>query len=264
MNYKPVSMAVAVFAATSVALSLGGAATASMPASSESISAELPISSISVQQEFEHQLETFLRAHHEPAPLAADATMEEQNGFAKTAYDFWKSVPWEAVAGQWGCLLGNVGVTYLPADRHGVVTAAYGTIIHCGKGVAAIDPDLISEPRTKTSLLSERAAQGQNLGPLYLEWCSTQGNAQLCLLNPQYTIKARTLWLGGTVTGQARLGGVSPSGPCLNGSLVAITPVGIGGYGTIWTASAQQLVNGRWSSAFIISGGVYGRFCDFL
>lgn len=64
----------------------------------------LPIPDVSTQRAYEQELGTFLNKY--PGPVQnypKDGSIESLNAFYAAELTWWNSVPWEAVAGQWGC-----------------------------------------------------------------------------------------------------------------------------------------------------------------
>ncbi|WP_157432096.1 hypothetical protein [Agromyces italicus] len=98
------------------------------------------------QAEYEAELVAFLEAN--PRPESGDFThsVDGRNSYWKSIAAWWEAVPWEAVAGQWGCTSGGVGVTFNPPDEQGISSAGYGGMIDCGTLYESGTVPLLTEP----------------------------------------------------------------------------------------------------------------------
>jgi hypothetical protein len=105
-----------------------------------------PVLSPASQSEFEAVLVEFLREN--PAPESGDfaQSADGRNEYWRTVASWWDRVPWDAVAGQWGCTAGGVSVTFNPPDAAGVSSAGYGGVIDCGTRYSTGTIPLLTEP----------------------------------------------------------------------------------------------------------------------
>lgn len=111
----------------------------------------LPISDVSAQLAFENELATFLASN--PAPTQDDYApdVEGQNQYWQAIAAWWTEVPWDAVAGQWGCVNTGSSVSFNPIDEAGIISAGYGGSGSCG-GVEVHDSAIIfAVPETRTT-----------------------------------------------------------------------------------------------------------------
>ncbi|MEV1132332.1 hypothetical protein [Agromyces sp. NPDC049794] len=80
----------------------------------------------------ESELDSFRSANPEPTPPAQSASQAEWNVYWTDMYRWWKQVPWDAVAEQWGCKAGTTEVELIEA-ADGAVTAQYSGFAKCDR-----------------------------------------------------------------------------------------------------------------------------------
>lgn len=116
----------------------------------------LPIPDIATQRAYEQKLETFLSEHPGPVhDFPSDGSVASLNAFYAAEVAWWNSVPWEAVAGQWGCSFQSFQASFNPPDANGVISAGYGTIINCGNALSAAATEMASSaPQTKSAAIA--------------------------------------------------------------------------------------------------------------
>lgn len=248
-----VALALLTAAISAVAISAPAAA-----APDEEAQSKAPVSA-GAQIAYETQLDTFLASNPQPIAPSAGATAAQQNAYWKSMSSWWDAVPWEAVAGQWGCDAGVEGVNFNPADKNGVVSASHGGVMDCGVVLDDLTLAAVSTPVAR----SDQEAQ---LGIL-ASYCSPSGASyRHCLSTSGTTLTATFQYLSsGNITGASRAGFVGVGNPCAQGSVVALGPVGIGAYGSVWYASGTINQNSQYSASFIVGGsGVYSRYCAIL
>ncbi len=81
--------------------------------------AEAPLS-LSDQRIHEQELRTFLSNTPPPSPALRAGGVDAQNDYWEAQAAWWDSVPWESVAGQWGCTVGETSVSFnspMPLER---------------------------------------------------------------------------------------------------------------------------------------------------
>lgn len=98
------------------------------------------------QAEFEAELVEFLAANPKPESRDFQSDPLGRSQYWIAVADWWERVPWTAVAGQWGCTAGTVGVTFNPPDKEGVSTAGYGGMIDCPSSYASGEIARMTEP----------------------------------------------------------------------------------------------------------------------
>lgn len=77
----------------------------------------LPIPDVATQRLYEPELETFLSEHPGPVlDFSSDGSIASLNAFYAAEVAWWNSVPWEAVAGQWGCSFQSFQASFNPPD----------------------------------------------------------------------------------------------------------------------------------------------------
>jgi hypothetical protein len=117
----------------------------------------IPISSPREQAQYEQTVQAFLAANPAPKNPGQEAPVAVQNSYWSAEAAYWRALPWQALAGQWGCALTGAVVTINPPSPQGVTTASAGTTANCGN----LAPDLasrISIPETKTQQLAQDPA----------------------------------------------------------------------------------------------------------
>lgn len=186
--------------------------------------------------------------------MDADASVSVQNAYQEAMDEWWKEVPWDAVAGQWGCALISHDVVVSEAGADGSVSAGHGGMMQCGDLTEA-ELSAVSQPVSRSTTEASRG--------VLATYCDFPGGTEdYCLSKSGSTMTASFQWQGaGNKTGQARLGNVGLSGSCGLGSQVALGAVGIGRQGAVWYASGTVNQNSKWSSSFLISGANYGSWC---
>jgi len=115
----------------------------------------LPIAEPAVQAEYEKEVAAFLESNPEPQSADFDYSVDGRNVYWRALGSWWDSVPWVAVAGQWGCVSQAATVTFNPPDEHGVITAGRGGIGHCGGVVISNNPAVFSLPETRATIVRE-------------------------------------------------------------------------------------------------------------
>jgi len=140
----------AICALTLGLIGLGTAAVASQQSQSE-----LPVSDPAVQAAFESEVAAFLASSEEPSRSDFPSDVEGQNTYWRAMGTWWDSIPWQAVAGQWGCTIQSDTVTFNPIDEQGVVTAGHGGIGTCGGVVISEAPAIFTVPDTRSNLIAQ-------------------------------------------------------------------------------------------------------------
>jgi len=205
------------------------------------------------QQNYESELSEFLDSSPEPTPLANNASVDEQNKYEETLAAWWETVPWDAVAGQWGCDSVVEEITFNPVNADGVTTASHGGMMQCDEIFSPSELAVVSLPELRSesdfSVLATR--------------CNPPGGDSWCLSTSGTTLTASFQYQGaGNVTGKARAGQPGVGSSCGLGILIATGPVGIGNQGAVWYASGTINQNSYYSSSFIIgSSSIYGTWC---
>jgi len=228
------------------------AASIANPASAAVVddSDQAPIS-LSQQVSYEAQLADFLEQSPEPQAPSPEAPVTEQNLYQESLADWWVDVPWDAVAGQWGCESVIETVSVSEPDADGLTTASRGGMLQCD-AETAVDLSTVAEPKVKQDGTMNRATK----------YCDFPGGNDHCLSSSGGTMTASFQWqMAGNKTGQARLGKPGVGSSCGLGQQIALGPVGIGSQGSVWYASATVNVNSYWSSSFLISGAAYSTWC---
>lgn len=110
-----------------------------------------PISSAD-QARYEDELVAFLAGDPEPRSVDFGQSVAERNAYWKERAAWWDRVPWEAVAGQWGCVAGSSGASMNPPDRTGLITAGYGGTLDCGGRYDAATVPTLTEPIPRSSV----------------------------------------------------------------------------------------------------------------
>lgn len=139
---------------TATALAAGALALGTVAFASAQTEPRLPVPDPAAQAAYESELAKFLVNSPKPSPADFESSVEGQNAYWQAVGAWWESVPWDAVAGQWGCESGIQGVTFNPATEAGVITAGYGGTGDCG-GFVLENPSILSVPETRTSMLEE-------------------------------------------------------------------------------------------------------------
>lgn len=229
---------------------------------------------IQSQSSYENEVASFLSSHPQPANVGLDASVSAQNEHWAQEVAFWKSVPWEAVVGQWGCTLKSVTVERdaQPADN-GVVGAGYSGLMNCGANASTTVLKDALTVATKTAQLSTRAPSASSFAQAALspvgpnayvnEGCAVGGSTQDCLYADFSAAmnEATVQWLeNSTITGRARLGYVGSG--CSDGTQLAISPLGMGGQYATWYAAHSVSMDTTWVSSFVLESGTYSRFCQ--
>jgi len=249
LHARPAMRALALAGGMAVALtSLLGATSAHAEESSGS--------AISAEEKLSHEshLSDFLRISPEPAPLAEGATADQQNAYAQELAAWWEAVPWDAVAGQWGCESTVQAVSFNPANAEGVTTASHGGVMDCAADFSEAQLAVVAIPQVR-SVTESRAALAR--------YCDFTGGDDFCLEVSGSTLTASFQYQqSGVITGQARAGQPGLGQPCGLGTQIAIGPLGMGQLGSVWYASGTVNQNSYWSSSFLLGGGaVYGTWC---
>lgn len=217
-------------------------------------SAAAPISPAE-QRGFEAELNDFLAAQPEPAAPKSGASVAEKNAYATELAAWWTDVPWDAVAGQWGCAAGIDEVNFNPADEDGVVTASHGGIMHCAVTLSDAELTKVAVPQTRSVSESEFS--------ILARFCDFPGGDDYCLDLTGTTLTASFQYQqAGNITGRARAGQPGFGASCGLGTQIALGPLGIGNQGSVWYAAGTVNQNSYWSSSFIVgTSGVYGTWC---
>jgi len=113
-------------------LVMGGAVFGTAAFATAAQGPELPVKDPAVQVAYENAVASFLLENSEPQSGDFDSSTEGRNDYWRAMAAWWESIPWEAVAGQWGCLSSGSTVTFNPADERGVITAGHGGTGTCG------------------------------------------------------------------------------------------------------------------------------------
>jgi opacity protein-like surface antigen len=211
------------------------------------------------QTNYEKQLSMFLSANPQPQAVDQEAPAIQQNAYWKSMAAWWESVPWDAVAGQWGCVPGVHEVRFNLPDEKGVVGAVIGGVTGCG---AVVSDQVLSA----LALPIARSTQQSAFGTQNVTVCSPWGlTYRHCLITNGGLLTAQfTYYSSGNITGSSRAGLVGAGQPCAQGSLIALGPIGIGSYGSSWSATGSYNLSTQYSASFVISYGVYSRYCDVL
>jgi len=92
-----------------------------------------------------------------PEPREEDFTwnIEGKNQYWQAKAQWWETVPWGSVAGQWGCTTQGVSVSFNPVNTHGVITAGYGGVGRCSPEADAENLWILSIPKTRSVLENE-------------------------------------------------------------------------------------------------------------
>lgn len=270
-----VGMASASFAATGPA---GSVAVPALPNSATVASATSAV-------------DAFAAAHTEPAIPAVGASVATQNAYWQAEVEYWKSVPWADVAEQWGCSFQAVQIGFQPADAQGVIAASYSTLTNCGVNASDDLTSVVSSPETtshvvkripalatkagrqttsaQTGRATAKSASSASPDAAQVSDCRNQTDARLCVNGGTSSgaISATTKWLAtSTTTGRARLGLVGAGAACAAGTQKAISALGTGGQGAVFTAATTTNQSTQWSSEYLVgsSTSVYARFCATL
>lgn len=233
-------------------LSLGAAGAANAVSASEDAQ-----SSATTQAEYEQEISDFVAENPEPIAVGFDATVGDQNAYQETMAAWWGSIPWEAVAGQWGCELGTEKVTVSEPNEEGLVTAGHGGMMHCGI-LSDAELSIVAQPTARSTSETQRG--------VLATYCDFPGGTEdYCLSSSGTTMTASFQWQGaGNKTGQARLGLVGLGNACGLGTQIALGGVGLGTQGSVWYASGTVNQNSKYSSSFLIGTANYGSWCATL
>lgn len=120
------------FLGTLIVTCLAAAAIGTTAMSTPQPAAQLPIADTALQAEFEGEVASFLESNPQPEPAQFSSDVSGQNAYWRAMVGWWNEVPWQAVAGQWGCVSSAVSSTFNPADENGVITAGRGGSGSCG------------------------------------------------------------------------------------------------------------------------------------
>lgn len=107
------------------------------------------------QIDFEMEVAAFLTNSPEPQSEDFDYSIEGRNSYWRAMAAWWDAVPWNAVAGQWGCTSQAGGATFNPPDEQGVITAGYGGTGNCSGAEVGKNPAIFSIPKTRSTIVSE-------------------------------------------------------------------------------------------------------------
>jgi len=109
---------------------------------------------------YEAELSAFLEANPQPSQADFDQTVDGQNAYWRTMVDWWEAVPWDAVAGQWGCQSSTQAVEFHPPDEAGVISASHGGVGTCtDASLVRTFPGVFTLPETRTSIIQESPDQ---------------------------------------------------------------------------------------------------------
>lgn len=150
-----VTLAAGVLGLSLVGLGLSGTFAAGSQAST--LPAPMPVNSVAEQDAYAAQVSTFLATHPQPSmPSTDDPAI--QNAYWKSEVAFWDSVPWKAVAGQWGCSFQSYQASFNPTDSDGVRSAGYGTLTNCGPDSTDSLTAVVSQPISRVAAISQDSA----------------------------------------------------------------------------------------------------------
>jgi len=116
-------------------------------------SASLPIPDPTIQSEYESEVTDFLANNPKPETADFGYSVDGQNQYWRAMAAWWESVPWVAVAGQWGCESQAVGVTFNPPDSQGVITAGRGGTGSCGGVSIGGNQAIFSIPESRSTIV---------------------------------------------------------------------------------------------------------------
>lgn len=105
-----------------------------------------------VEAGYEAELVAFLETNPRPESGDFDHTVNGRNSYWQSLASWWEQVPWDAVAGQWGCTSGGVEVNFNPADSEGVSSAGYGGMIDCGTRYDSGTVPMLTEPTPRSEV----------------------------------------------------------------------------------------------------------------
>jgi hypothetical protein len=227
--------------------------------------------SATTQGKYESSLGAFLSSHPVPAQPATGSPAATESAWSDQMFEYFKTVPWDAVLGQWGCSLVSSPVVAEPVDASGQIRiATIGLGANCGSVQFRPGPMLALSPKTTTLSDPSNAAFAQSYrtatvaSPQDVNDCALKAQSIMCLDSSGPTISASTQWMTTVqTTGYARLGQVGIGNPCQNGTAIAYSPTFTGGYYNVWTASATQSVDTTWSSSFW-NPDRYGLHCAVI
>lgn len=210
------------------------------------------------QLDHESQLDHFLQVNPEPAPIDETASIDEQNDYAEALAAWWETVPWDAVAGQWGCESVIEEVVLNPVNADGVATASHGGMMQCEEKFSTEELAVISLPQPRGETENRRAANAR--------YCDFPGGDDYCLARNGTTLTASFQHQSaGNKTGKARAGRPGIGQSCGLGTQIAIGPLGTGSQGAVWYASGTINQNSYYSSSFLVgSNSVFGSWCTLL
>ena len=104
---------------------------------------------------YETEVAAFLASHPEPQSADFDHSVEGQNSYWRAMVAWWNAVPWDAVAGQWGCTSQAAAAAFNPPDERGVITAGYGGTGNCVGANSGDNPAVFSIPKTRSTVINE-------------------------------------------------------------------------------------------------------------
>lgn len=220
------------------------------------------------ERDAEKRVAAFRAANPEPSAPSTGAPQAEWNAYWREMHDWWSSVPWDAVAAQWGCEAGETSVELLES-ANGAVSAQYGGVANCSGELESFELGSVGIPEPRTARLAVYAMDAaQGASTFAVQQCDLPGGDNYCLTRPASGSPTLTAsfqnGFNKTLTGRARLGSVPGTGSCVNGSQIALGTLGTGGLFATWYATGSAAYSGRFSSAFMAGSATYGRHCALM
>ena len=247
-----------VMAASAVMLTTAGPAAAETSA--------LPDSDQQVA--YENELAGFLDENPAPTPVNLSSSIPVQNAYWENQAEWLAQVPWEAVAGQWGCVSSANNIVLNAPTEEGLITATYSGLMNCSSDLNSTELAVVAEPITRSSYAapSDPGVVARDIKPVGESYCDFPGGTErFCINQNGTTLTATFQWNGtGTKTGRVRLG-QSDLSSCTAGTQMAISGLGTGGSGAVWYASSSVSANANWSNSFLYTdGALYARWCALI
>jgi len=242
-----------------VATLLIAGALVSTPAAAASAHPEMLSGAPAAEVGFEQQVAAFLEENPKPTDVARGSSASATSQHATAMADWWASVPWSAVAGQWGCEAGVDEVSLLQDEVTQALSATRSGVMHCGEKLTPEQLTVVATPEPRSDLEAQFGIMSTT--------CSAIGSpSQHCLTTSGVNFSTTFQYYGsGNITGRVRGGLVGLGNPCAQGSLVAQGPIAIGTYGTVWSAASTINQNSYYSSSFLVGGtALYSRYCAIV
>ncbi|SKB01579.1 hypothetical protein SAMN06295879_3281 [Agreia bicolorata] len=213
---------------------------------------------------YSQQVSDFLAAHPDPAAAETSAlSRSDRDQRARELAAYWETVPWDAVAGQWGCTVQYLGTSLKPAASGELV--ALVSLVYDSACVKASDG---AATRVEARPIAATNSGGASLMS-YDDNCGTLGANLITLCmgfeGPGVAYSWQNDALFGTRTSYNILSSIAPDAGCAEGDVVSVGPtvtLSPGQY--IKNQSSSQVSTQYVNSLYDSSGGngsYVGQYC---